>query len=175
LKKKGKMYKVTKATHVSNESARSSAIMQIELSEIGKGGRMTQRYRVDEEVEQYVLEFTRYVFQEKTEEGKYKFEAEHTDEEIELDANFIGESNIAYLQEETTIVVIRSIEGKPVILEMPMNAEFQVEDLKDAGGGWQKARLTNGRTISKVPPYIKQGETIVVKLVDETFVSRAED
>lgn len=72
------------------------------------------------------MKFGKYTYVGKTEDGKYKFEEEESDETIELEETFIGDASAAYLEgvhvinallipsEDETEVVVRSLDDKPV-------------------------------------------------------------
>ncbi len=80
------------------------------------------------------LEFSRFIYREKTSDGKFKFEAENSDDTIELDEDFIGSQNIPYLQdnklcsgtnivEDETIVTVRSHDDEQLVFKYQLYFE----------------------------------------------------
>jgi elongation factor P len=77
-------------------------------------------------------------------------------------------------------VQLQSFEGKPISIEIPQRATFEVMETEPvmkgqtASGSFKPALLSNGvRTM--VPTHIVPGTRIVVQTEDGSYVERAKD
>lgn len=173
IKGDSKIYQVMKSAHAAKQQR--SAIVKMELKEFKKGTKVPVTLRPTDQVEVVEVEKRRVQFQEVTEDGKYKFLNSQDAEEIEYDVDFIGETEVAYLQPGMEVSV-SYMDEEPSAFDMPAQVDCVVESIDSSRGDHTvKAKLSNGRTIQKVPAYIKVGDKISIKVEDESFVSRASE
>ncbi len=106
----------------------------------------------------------------------YSFMDMNTYEQVELNANQIGE-DLKYLKENLTVDLIYF--GEELIgLNLPEKVDYVVTATEQAvkgntsSGAQKDATLENGMTI-KVPLFINEGESVLVSTKDGKYVSRA--
>ena len=140
--------------------------------------KLNERFRASETVERTHLEQKNHQFLF-ADGGKYTFMDEETYDQITLDADMLGEDQVAFLQDGMT-VVIESHEGGPIGVRLPDSVTLEVTEAdavvkgQTASSSFKPAMLENG-VRCLVPPHIGAGTRIVVSTVDGTYVERAKD
>jgi len=174
IKRKGRVYIVKGTAHV-NQGMRHG-YLQADLEDFLKHTKQRERLRADEKVELADIETNKYLFTGKSNDGKFIFQRQNDpSDEKTFDEDFLGEVTVAYLQEDM-LVTIQSLEEAVVSVVLPDKVTVEVEDAgeraKRESGSHKTVKLVNGRSI-KAPSYIVNGEKIVIRTADESFMSRA--
>ena len=126
-----------------------------------------ERVRVDEEKFQYLYpQGTKLIFMNST-----------TFEQIELDIDFVGEK--MKLLTENDEVTLELYDDMPISIQLPNTLIFEIKETESvvkgqtAASSNKPAILENGLRIM-VPPFIEQGEKIIINTEDLSYLKRAE-
>ena len=98
-------------------------------------------------------------------------------EQMELDVEFIG--NKIDLLRENDEVILEMYDEKPIGIQLPNTLIFEVSETEavvkgqTAASSNKPAVLENGLRVM-VPPFIEQGEKIIINTEDLTYLKRAE-
>ena len=99
-----------------------------------------------------------------------------TYDQFEIPADMMGESAL-YLQDNMAVTV-NFIEGKPVSVNLPPHVVLTVTQTEPAiknqtaTNSYKPALLSNGIRTT-IPPFVNEGEAIVVSTTDGSYVERA--
>jgi elongation factor P len=155
---------------------KGGAYNQVELKNVTTGGKLNQRFRSDETVEEVWLEKRDFQFLFAAGDTLTFMDMESY-EQFELSADFVGDQ-AQFLQDGMkTLVTVH--EGKPIGISLPLQVSLEVTEadpvLKGgtAAPSFKGAVLENGLKL-QVPPFIEAGEKIVVSTEDGTYVRRAD-
>ena len=170
----GQLWSVVKTQSV--KPGKGGSYNQAELKNILNGGKLNERFRSAETVEEVQLE--RRDFQFLYANGDVlAFMDTRTYEQIELDADFVGERG-KFLQDGMKVIV-QMHEGKPIGIALPASVVLEVVEAdpvtkgQTAASSYKSATLENG-VRTQVPPFIEAGTKIVVSTDDGSYVKRAE-
>lgn len=176
IEHQGRLWRAVKIQHT--QPGKGGAYLQVELKDLVSGTKLNERFRSSETVERAHLEQRdhQYLF---TDGDTYTFMDNKNYEQIALNADMIGEDQIAYLQ-ESMIVSIESHEDTPIGVQLPETVVQEVVEAdavvkgQTASSSYKPAMLANGvKTL--VPPHIETGTRIVVNTSDGSYVERAKD
>ena len=98
-------------------------------------------------------------------------------EQIELDVEFIGDK--IDLLRENDEVILEMYDEKPIGIQLPKTLIFEVSETEavvkgqTAASSNKPAVLENGLRVM-VPPFIEQGEKVIINTEDLTYLKRAE-
>ena len=98
-------------------------------------------------------------------------------EQMELDVEFIG--NKIDLLRENDEVILEMYDEKPIGIQLPNTLIFEVSETEavvkgqTAASSNKPAVLENGLRVM-VPPFIEQGEKVIINTEDLTYLKRAE-
>lgn len=169
-----RLWIAVKVDHV--KPGKGGAYAQVELKAIIEGTKLNERFRSAEAVERVALEvkdFT-YLF----EQGEsLVFMEQETYEQIELPREFVGD-RAAFLQDGMK-VTLELYEDRPLGMRMPQQVTLTIVEAdpvvkgQTAANSFKPARLENGLRVM-VPPFIANGERIVVSTDDVSYIRRAE-
>ncbi len=174
IEHQGRLWRAVKIQHT--QPGKGGAYLQVELKDLQTGTKLNDRFRSSETVERATLEQRdhQYLFNDG---GMYTFMDTETFEQIELNAEQIGEDQVAYLQENMT-VTIESHEDTPIGVQLPATVVLEITEAdavvkgQTASSSYKPAMLENGvRTL--VPPHIETGVRVVINTVDGSYVERA--
>ena len=96
---------------------------------------------------------------------------------MELDVEFIG--NRIDLLRENDEVILEMYDEKPIGIQLPNTLIFEVSETEavvkgqTAASSNKPAVLENGLRVM-VPPFIEQGEKVIINTEDLTYLKRAE-
>lgn len=179
IKLDGQLYVITQYTHVTPGNLR--AFVQVKLKRISDGTIIEKRLRSGEEVEQVDLDRreVEYLYQENTGSGEsYVFMDMQDYDQFSLPAEMVKDQ-MPFLKPNTVVQALVA-EGKPLLIELPLQVELVVEDtppgIKGATATNQlkEATMETGLKV-KVPPFIEPGETIRISTSDGSYLSRAKE
>ena len=171
---KNDLWVVTKSQSV--KPGRGGAFNQVEMKSLKNGSKLNERFRASEEVERVRVdeEKFQYLYQQ---ENKLIFMNLTDYEQMELDVEFIGDK--IDLLRENDEVILEMYDEKPIGIQMPNTLIFEVSETEavvkgqTAASSNKPAVLENGLRVM-VPPFIEQGEKVIINTEDLTYLKRAE-
>jgi elongation factor P len=173
LEHQNKLWIVTKTQHV--KPGKGGAFNQVEMKAIKDGTKLNERFRSNDKVEKVRLE--QFDYQYLYAEGeKLIFMHPETYEQVELDAELLGEK-VAYLQ-DGMMVVVEFHENEALSMQLPEKVTLQIVETEPVVKGQTAAHsnkpaiLENGIRVM-VPPFINQGDSIIVNTEDDSYSERA--
>ncbi|MFT6657068.1 elongation factor P [Maritalea sp.] len=155
---------------------KGGAFAQVELKDIVSGTKLNERFRSAETVERVQLEQQEYQFLY-AQGDELVFMDMQSYEQLELQADFVGD-RAAFLQ-DGMMVEVESYEGKALGVKLPQFVTLEVKETEPvvkgqtAANSFKPAILENGVKVM-VPPFVGEGEKIVVDTNEVTYSKRAE-
>ena len=171
---KGELWSVTKSQSV--KPGKGGAFNQVEMKNIKTNSKLNERFRSSEEVERVRVdeETYQYLYQQ---DEKLILMNTTSFEQIELDKEFVGEK-LALLSENDE-VILEIYNEKPIGIQLPKTLSLIVKDTEavvkgqTAASSNKPAVLENGLRIM-VPPFIEQGEKVIINTEDLSYLKRVE-
>ena len=171
---KNDLWVVTKSQSV--KPGKGGAFNQVEMKSLKNGSKLNERFRASEEVERVRVdeEKFQYLYQH---ENKLIFMNLTDYEQMELDVEFIGDK--IDLLRENDEVILEMYDEKPIGIQLPKTLIFEVSETEavvkgqTAASSNKPAVLENGLRVM-VPPFIEQGEKVIINTEDLTYLKRAE-
>ena len=155
---------------------KGGAFNQVELKNLVDGTKLNERFRASETVERIRLEQKDYQFLYESGDMLTFMDME-TYDQIELQKEFVGD-RAAFLQDGMQVTV-ESYEGKQLGISLPEHVTLEVTETEPtvkgqtAASSYKPAILENGLRVM-VPPFVGQGEKIVVSTAETEYVKRAD-
>ena len=175
IEKEGKLYLVLTAENI--HPGKGTPVTHLEMRRISDGVKTVERLRTTDSIEKAFVEHQdfNYLYQDG---DQYVFMQPETFDQIHVPGDVVGDYK-PYLTENMQ-VQLQLFEGRPISIEIPQRATFEVVDTEPvmkgqtASGSFKPAMLSNGvRTM--VPTHIVTGTRIVVQTADGSYVERAKD
>ena len=171
---KNDLWVVTKSQSV--KPGKGGAFNQVEMKSLKNGSKLNERFRASEEVERVRVdeEKFQYLYQQ---ENKLIIMNLTDYEQMELDVEFIGDK--IDLLRENDEVILEMYDEKPIGIQLPKTLTFEVSETEavvkgqTAASSNKPAVLENGLRVM-VPPFIEQGEKVIINTEDLTYLKRAE-
>ncbi len=174
IEHKGGLWRAVKIQHT--QPGKGGAYLQVELKNLRDGSKLNERFRSSEKVDRVRLEQKDYQFL--FQEGAlFTFMDTTNYEQITLSEEDIGEQAV-YLRDGMD-VQLEMYDGKPLGVRLPEHVEVQVMETEPvvkgqtASSSYKPAKIDNGVRVM-VPPFINEGDRIVVATEDSTYVKRAD-
>jgi elongation factor P len=158
----GGLWGSVKVNHV--KPGKGGAFAQVELKNLRDGRKLNERFRSEDKVERVDLEMKDQQFLYET-DGRLVFMDSQTYEQIELDAELLGDRR-PFLQDGMTVSV-QYFGEEPLNVTIPQKVTCRVVETEPVQNGqtasksYKPAVLDNGVRIM-VPPFIGAEEDIVV-------------
>tara|TARA_Y100000287_G_C14215347_1_gene353177 strand:- start:2 stop:565 length:564 start_codon:yes stop_codon:yes gene_type:complete len=174
IEHKNDLWVVTKSQSV--KPGKGGAFNQVEMKSLKNGSKLNERFRASEEVERVRVdeEKFQYLYQQ---DNKLIFMNLTDYEQMELDVEFVGDK--IKLLRENDEVILEMYDEKPIGIQLPNTLVFEVSETEavvkgqTAASSNKPAVLENGLRVM-VPPFIEQGEKVVINTEDLTYLKRAE-
>ncbi len=169
----GGLWIAVKTQHV--KPGKGGAFAQVELKNLRNGSKLNERFRSADKVEKVRLEQKKQQFLYET-DGKLVFMDNDTYEQLELDAEILGERR-PFLQ-DGMMVEIEYHEEEPLSARLPEKVICEIAETEPvvkgqtAANSFKPAVLDNGVRIS-VPPFVGVGEKVEVMTETAEYLSRA--
>ena len=169
----GGLWVAVKTEHV--KPGKGGAFAQVELKNLRNGSKLNERFRSADKVEKVRLEQKDQQFLYET-DGMLVFMDSETFEQIELPADILGEAR-PFLQDGMT-VQIEYYEAEALSAALPEKVTCQIVETEPvvkgqtAANSFKPAVLDNGVRVM-VPPFVGEGEAIVVNTETFDYVERA--
>ena len=175
IEKEGKLYLVLTAENI--HPGKGTPVTHLEMRRISDGVKTVERLRTTDSIEKAFVEHSdyNYLYQDG---DTYVFMEPQTFDQVPVPLDVVGDY-APYLTENMR-VQLQTFEGRPISIEIPQRATFEVVDTEPvmkgqtASGSFKPAVLSNGvRTM--VPTHITIGTRIVVMTDGGAYVERAKD
>jgi elongation factor P len=170
----GQLWSVVKTQSV--KPGKGGTYNQVELKNVVSGGKLNERFRSAETVDEVQLERRDFQYLYANGDMLTFMDIQNYDQ-IEIPADFVGDRT-QYLQDGMKVTV-QMHEGKPLGIALPPHVVLEVTEAdpvtkgQTAASSYKSATLENGlRTL--VPPFIEKGTRIIVSTDDGSYVKRAE-
>ncbi|MBM2576742.1 elongation factor P [Jannaschia sp. Os4] len=173
LEHQGGLWSAVKVDHV--KPGKGGAFAQVELRNLRNGSKLNERFRSADKVERVRLEQKDQQFLYES-DGRLHFMDQETFEQVELDAEILGERR-PFLQDGMT-VQIEYYEAEALNASLPQKVTCKVVETEPvvkgqtAANSFKPAVLDNGVRIT-VPPFVGQDEDVVVNTETFEYVERA--
>lgn len=173
LQHNGKQYMVSKINLI--QPGKGGAFIAVEMRDIVTGVKTQERWRTADTVEKLMSEEFDCQFLYKDGDNLVFMNSE-TYDQFEIPTEMMGESAL-YLQDNMEVTV-NFIEGKPVGVNLPPHVVLTVTETEPAiknqtaTNSYKPALLSNGIRTT-IPPFVNEGEKIVVSTADGSYVERA--
>jgi len=171
----GGLWAAVKTAHV--KPGKGGAFAQVELKNLIDGRKLNERFRSSDTVERVTLE--QKEFQYLYEQGDVLvFMDQKTYEQIELQKDFVGEDQIKFLH-DGMLVTLEFHEERPIGIELPESVVLEVVETEPtvkgqtASSSYKPAKASNGMRIM-IPPYMGEGERILVSTETGEYMRRAD-
>lgn len=157
------------------QPGKGGAFIQVEMRDVETGLKTQERWRTVDTVEKLLAEDKNYQFLY-AEGDDLVFMEEETYEQINVSKDILGD-RLPLLQDGMK-VIISSIEGKPVSIQLPKTVISKIVETEPvvkgqtATGSFKPAILDNGIRVM-VPQFIDAGDDIVILTDDLTYIERA--
>jgi elongation factor P len=171
LKLDGELFKILKLTHVT--PGKGNAVVQTDLRSLSSGVKTEKRFRSSEDVEIAYID-TRTMQFLYIDGDRYHFMDGESFEQFEISKELLGDDTAFLVPNENFAVDI--YEGAPVGITLPDNVILTIEKTdppQKGSGGKTKPATTNTGLDVKVPLFLAEGEGIVVRTVDGSYLERA--
>ena len=175
LQHDGGLWVVVKTAHV--KPGKGGAFAQVELKNVLDGRKLNERFRSSDTVERVTLEQKEFQFLYEQGEALV-FMDQATYDQIELQKDFVGEDQVRFLH-DGMIVTLEFHEERPIGIELPEQVVLEVVETEPtvkgqtASSSYKPAKASNGMRIM-IPPYMSEGERIVVSTETGEYLRRAD-
>ena len=170
---KNDLWLCLKAQHV--KPGKGGAFNQVELKSITKSTKLNERFRSDETIEKASLDERNYQYLYSDDQNLY-FMDQKDYEQITITKDLVGDDE--KLLTENLDVVIEFYEDKPLKVTLPKHLEFEILETdavvkgQTASSSYKPASIQNGIKI-QVPPFINQGDRILIDSVTREYTKKA--
>jgi elongation factor P len=173
LEFEGNLWRVTKTQHT--QPGKGGAYMQVEMKDIVNGTKRNERFRSADTVEKARLDQTTYQFLYAEGETLVLMDT-NTYEQLSVSNDLAGDAAV-FLQDGMDVQV-ESYDEKPISLTIPEQVVLTVKETEGVVRGqtsansFKPATMENGVRVL-VPPFIAEGERLVIRTSDATYLERA--
>ncbi|MEC7764324.1 MAG: elongation factor P [Pseudomonadota bacterium] len=167
------LWAAVKVDHV--KPGKGGAFAQVELRNLRNGSKLNERFRSADKVERVRLEQKDMQFLYES-DGMLSFMDTETFDQVELPADILGDRR-PFLQDGMTIVV-EFHDTEALNATLPQKVTCVIEETEPvvkgqtAANSFKPALLDNGVRIT-VPPFVGQGESIIVNTETMEYSERA--
>lgn len=174
IEHQGTVWRAVKTNAV--KPGKGGAFNQVELKNLIDGRKLNERFRASETVEKVRLEQKDHTFLFESGDMLAFMNAENY-EQIEVEREFFGDQ-APFLQDGMT-VYMEFYEDRPIGAKLPDTVVLEITETEPAIKGqtaansFKPAMLENG-VRTNVPPFVNQGEKVVINTEDATYVKRAD-
>lgn len=174
IEHKGGLWRAVKIAHT--QPGKGGAYLQVELKNLRDGSKLNERFRSSEKVERARLEQKDYQYLYMDDDMAH-FMDQQTYEQISISAEDIGEDTV-FLQ-DGMMVRIEFHEDSPLGVSLPEKVTLEVTETEPvvkgqtASSSYKPATLENGLRVG-VPPFVNQGDKIIVSTAEREYAGRAE-
>ena len=175
IQHEGGLWVAVKIAHV--KPGKGGAFATVELKNLIDGRKLNERFRSADTVERVTLE--QKDFQFLYEQGDVLvFMDDKTYEQIELQKDWVGEDQVRFLH-DGMIVTVEFHDERPIGIALPESVVLEVVETEPtvkgqtASSSYKPAKASNGMRIM-IPPYMGEGERILVSTETGEYMRRAD-
>ena len=175
LEHKGDLWHAVRIQHT--QPGKGGAYLQVELRGVRTGTKLNERFRSSEAVERVRLD-QRPVQLLFVADGMLNLMDTESFEQSQVPESFVGAA-LPFLADGMTLT-LESYEGDPIRVALPETVAVAISQTEPtvkgqtAASSYKPAVLENGvRTM--VPPFVGDGERVIVNTADGSYVRRADD
>lgn len=174
IEHKGGLWRAVKIAHT--QPGKGGAYLQVELKNLRDGSKLNERFRSSEKVERARLEQKDYQYLYMDDDMAH-FMDQASYEQISISTEDIGDDTV-FLQ-DGMMVRIEFHEDSPLGVSLPEKVTLEVTETEPvvkgqtASSSYKPATLENGLRVG-VPPFINQGDKIVVSTAEREYAGRAD-
>lgn len=167
------LWAAVKVDHV--KPGKGGAFAQVELKNLRNGSKLNERFRSADKVERVRLEQKDQQFLYES-DGRLVFMDTETYEQVELDAEILGERR-PFLQDGMTIT-IEYYDAEALNATLPQKVTCTIIETEPvvkgqtAANSFKPAVLDNGVRIM-IPPFVGEGEAVIVNTESMEYSERA--
>ncbi|MEM6824423.1 MAG: elongation factor P [Pseudomonadota bacterium] len=167
------LWAAVKVDHV--KPGKGGAFAQVELKNLRNGSKLNERFRSADKVERVRLEQKDQQFLYES-DGKLVFMDTETFDQVELDADILGERR-PFLQDGMTIK-IEYYEAEALNASLPQKVTCTIVETEPvvkgqtAANSFKPAVLDNGVRVM-IPPFVGEGEAVVINTETMEYSERA--
>ena len=173
LEHDGGLWVAVKVDHV--KPGKGGAFAQVEMKNLRNGSKLNERFRSADKVERVRLEQKDQQFLYET-DGMLVFMDQETFDQVELPADILGERR-PFLQ-DGMVIQVEYYDEEALSATLPQKVTCEIVETEPvvkgqtAANSFKPALLDNGVRVS-VPPFVGQGERIVVNTETMEYSERA--
>lgn len=173
LEFEGNLWRVLKTNHT--QPGKGGAYMQVEMKDIINGTKRNERFRSADTVEKARLDQTTYQFLYAEDENLVIMD-NNTYEQLTVAKELAGEA--AHFLQDGMEIQVESYDDKPISIALPEQVVLAVKETEGVVRGqtsansFKPATMENGIRVM-VPPFISEGEKLVIRTIDGEYVERA--
>lgn len=174
IEHKGGLWRAVKIAHT--QPGKGGAYLQVELKNLRDGSKLNERFRSSEKVERARLEQKDYQFLY-IDDDMANFMDQETYEQISISLEDLGDDAV-FLQDGMQ-VLIEFHEETPLGVSLPEKVTLEVTETEPvvkgqtASSSYKPATLENGLRVG-VPPFVNQGDKIIVSTAEREYAGRAD-
>lgn len=174
IEHKGGLWRAVKIAHT--QPGKGGAYLQVELKNLRDGSKLNERFRSSEKVERARLEQKDYQYLYMDDDMAH-FMDQASYEQISISTEDIGDDTV-FLQ-DGMMVRIEFHEDSPLGVSLPEKVTLEVTETEPvvkgqtASSSYKPATLENGLRVG-VPPFINQGDKIIVSTAEREYAGRAD-
>ncbi len=173
LEHNGGLWAAVKVDHV--KPGKGGAFAQVEMRNLRNGSKLNERFRSADKVERVRLDQKdqQFLYEQ---DGKLIFMDTDTYEQVEIDADILGERR-PFLQ-DGMMVHVEYHEAEPLSATLPQKVTCTVVETEPvvkgqtAANSFKPAVLDNGVRVM-IPPFVGEGEKIIVNTETMEYTERA--
>lgn len=171
----GGLWRVLKTNHT--QPGKGGAYMQVEMKEITHGTKRNERFRSADSVQKARLDQTKYQYLY-AEGDSIVLMDNNTYEQITISKELVGDA-LNFLQDNME-VELESYEDRPISISLPEHVTLAVTETEPvvkgqtAANSYKPAILENGIRVT-VPPFINEGDKLIIRTSDAEYVERAKN
>jgi len=175
LEHQASLWVAVKTTHV--KPGKGGAFAQVELKNLMDGRKLNERWRAEDRVEQATVEPRRCAFLYAQGEALV-FMDQETFDQIELQADFVGEDQVRFLQDGMEVTISFHAE-RPFGVSLPDSVILEIVEAdavvknQTAVASYKPAKASNGMRLM-IPPYMEAGERVLVSTETGEYMRRAD-
>ena len=167
------LWRVMNVVHVTPGNWRG--MVQTKLRNLRSGTQTEYRFRSEDKAERVTFEQHEMEFIYES-DGQYHFMNTESFEQVEISSEDLGDS-AAWLDAGVKLQV-QFYEEKPIGVELPKTIRVRISETEPqvkgatASASYKPAKLENGVTVL-VPPFVSEGEEIIVDPSENRYLERA--
>jgi elongation factor P len=170
----GKLWSVLKKEHV--KPGKGGAYVQVEMKDIKTGTKTNTRFNSTKDVEIVFVEQKNFQYQYIDKDEIMVMDLEDF-EQVSLPKIMMEQNCEDFLQNDM-LLTVEYCNDEPISIKLPEHIEVMVEQAdatmknQTSSSSYKNGVLENGVNIL-IPPFIKSGDKIIIRMSDKTYVEKA--